>query len=146
MQRRDFLRIASAAGVGIPTWALLPEAQAQSAVYTGKILINVYAEGGLDQSSWADPRETDPAQNNYAADQVLVIPNGIVSAPILNLFAMKKRAYWPITWSGCATSPPPASSPPTSSRARACLVLTARLWNSGWRIPIYPSVMRSTRS
>lgn len=67
MQRRDFIRMAGAAGVGIPSWALLPVAQAQSAVYTGKILINIHADGGIDQSSWADPRETDGTINNYAA-------------------------------------------------------------------------------
>ena len=67
MQRRDFLRMAGAGGVVIPTWALLPVAQAQSAVYTGKVLINIHADGGLDQSSWADPRETDGTVNNYAA-------------------------------------------------------------------------------
>jgi hypothetical protein len=59
--------MAGAAGVGIPSWALLPVAQAQSAVYTGKILINIHADGGIDQSSWADPRETDGTINNYAA-------------------------------------------------------------------------------
>lgn len=67
MQRRDFLRMAGAGGVVIPTWALLPVAQAQSAVYTGKVLINIHADGGIDQSSWADPRETDATVNNYAA-------------------------------------------------------------------------------
>lgn len=67
MQRRDFMKMASAAGVVIPPWALLPVAQAQSGVYTGKILINIHAEGGIDQSSWADPREKDPTINNYAA-------------------------------------------------------------------------------
>lgn len=67
MQRRDFIRMAGAAGVGIPSWALLPVAQAQSAVYTGKIMINIHADGGIDQSSWADPRETDGTINNYAA-------------------------------------------------------------------------------
>ena len=67
MQRRDFLRMASAGGVVIPTWALLPVAQAQSALYAGKVLINIHADGGMDQSSWADPRETDGTLNNYAA-------------------------------------------------------------------------------
>ena len=68
MQRRDFIRMATAAGVGIPSWALLPVAQAQSAVYTGKILINVHADGGLDQSSWVDP----PARGAPSADALLL--------------------------------------------------------------------------
>ena len=64
MQRREFLKLA---GVVIPYWglALIPEAQAQS--YTGRILINIHADGGLDQSSWTDPRDADPTINSYAA-------------------------------------------------------------------------------
>jgi uncharacterized protein (DUF1501 family) len=65
MQRRDFLRLAASAGVVIPSWALLPEAQAQT--YTGRLLVNIHADGGLDQSSWTDPRESDRTINNYAA-------------------------------------------------------------------------------
>ena len=65
MQRRDFLRLAGSAGVVIAPWAIIPEALAQS--YTGRVLINVHANGGLDQSSWTDPRESDRAINNYAA-------------------------------------------------------------------------------
>lgn len=67
MQRRDFLRMASAAGVVIPSWTLLPAANAQTGPYTGRILINIHADGGLDQSSWTDPREKDASINNYAA-------------------------------------------------------------------------------
>jgi uncharacterized protein (DUF1501 family) len=67
MNRRKFLEVASATGLVIPYWGLVPIANAQSAGYTGKILINVHAGGGLDASSWADPREKDPAMNNYAA-------------------------------------------------------------------------------
>lgn len=65
MQRRDFLRLTQAAGVVIAPWALLTEAQAQA--YAGKVLINIHADGGLDQSSWTDPRESDRTINNYAA-------------------------------------------------------------------------------
>ncbi|MFO1219511.1 MAG: DUF1501 domain-containing protein [Burkholderiaceae bacterium] len=65
MQRREFLSLAARAGVVIAPWALIPEAQAQS--YTGRILINIHAEGGLDQSSWTDPRDADRTINNYAA-------------------------------------------------------------------------------
>ena len=67
MQRRDFMKMASASGVVIPSWAWLPQANAQTAPYTGKILINIHADGGIDQSSWADPREKDATINNYAA-------------------------------------------------------------------------------
>ncbi len=65
MQRRQFLKLARSAGVVIAPWALIPEAQAQS--YTGRILINIHASGGLDQSSWTDPRDADRLINNYAA-------------------------------------------------------------------------------
>ena len=65
MQRREFLRLAGSAGVVIAPWAIIPEALAQS--YTGRILINIHADGGLDQSSWTDPRESDRAINGYAA-------------------------------------------------------------------------------
>lgn len=64
IDRRHFLKIA---GAVIPSWGLIPIASAQSSLYTGKILINVHASGGIDASSWADPRETDATMNNYAA-------------------------------------------------------------------------------
>jgi hypothetical protein len=67
MNRRKFLEVASATGLVIPYWGLVPIANAQSAGYTGKILINVHAGGGLDASSWADPRERDPAMIVAAA-------------------------------------------------------------------------------
>ena len=67
MQRRDLLKLASACGVVVPSWALLPAASAQTGPYTGRILINIHADGGIDQSSWVDPREKDPSINTYAA-------------------------------------------------------------------------------
>lgn len=65
MQRREFLSLATRAGVVIAPWALIPQAYAQS--YSGRILINIHASGGLDQSSWTDPRDADRTINNYAA-------------------------------------------------------------------------------
>lgn len=64
MDRRDFLKIA---GTVVPAWGLIPVAHGQTSLYSGRVLINVHAEGGLDASSWTDPRETDPTMNNYAA-------------------------------------------------------------------------------
>jgi len=64
MDRRDFLKIA---GTVVPAWSLIPIADAQSSLYTGRVLINIRADGGLDASSWTDPREKDPGMNNYAA-------------------------------------------------------------------------------
>lgn len=66
MDRRDFfLKTAQASGVVLPWWGLLPVAQAQA--NQGKILFDIHADGGIDQSSWTDPRETDGTINNYAA-------------------------------------------------------------------------------
>ena len=67
MQRRELLKLASACGVVIPSWALLAPASAQTGSYTGRILVNIHASGGLDQSSWTDPREKDATLNTYAA-------------------------------------------------------------------------------
>lgn len=64
MDRRDFLKMV---GTVVPAWGFVPLANAQSPLYTGRILINIHASGGLDASSWTDPRETNPAMNNYAA-------------------------------------------------------------------------------
>jgi len=84
MERREFLRVASAAGVVIPWWTLLPAAHAQ-AVYSGRILINIHADGGIDQSSWTDPREMDTAINNYAAAGTPAgVSGNIRSAPMGN--------------------------------------------------------------
>ena len=64
LDRRDFLKLL---GASVPAWSLIPVARAQTSLYSGRILINIHASGGLDASSWTDPRETDPAMNNYAA-------------------------------------------------------------------------------
>jgi uncharacterized protein (DUF1501 family) len=66
MDRRDFFKLLGATGVTIPWWGYIPVAGAQAAtLYTGKVLINIHASGGIDQSSWVDPRN-DPTINNYA--------------------------------------------------------------------------------
>ena len=65
IDRRDFLKIA---GVVVPYWGLLPVANSQAtSLYSGKFLVDIHASGGLDASSWFDPRETDATMNNYAA-------------------------------------------------------------------------------
>ena len=85
MERREFLRMASAAGVVIPWWTLLPSAAHAQAVYNGRILINIHADGGIDQSSWTDPRQADATINNYAAAGTPVNVSGTIrSAPMGN--------------------------------------------------------------
>ena len=89
IDRRDFLKIA---GAVIPSWGLIPIASAQSSLYTGKILINVHASGGMDASSWADPRETDATMNNYAAAGTpAVVAGNIRAAPMGNNAAFFQR-------------------------------------------------------
>lgn len=85
MQRRELLKLASACGVVIPSWALIRAADAQTGPYTGRILVNIHADGGIDQSSWTDPREKDPAINNYAAAGTPAgVSGNIRSAPMGN--------------------------------------------------------------
>jgi hypothetical protein len=82
MKRRDFL-LASAGGLVIPWWGVIPEAQAQAAgPYSGRILINIHASGGIDQSSWTDPRENDPTLNHYAGVTPANVSGNIRSAPM----------------------------------------------------------------
>ena len=84
MKRRDFL-LASAGGLTIPWWGVIPEAHAQAAgAYTGRILINIHAAGGIDQSSWTDPRENDPTINHYAGVTPANVSGNIRSAPMGN--------------------------------------------------------------
>jgi uncharacterized protein (DUF1501 family) len=63
MDRRDFLKMV---GTVVPAWSLIPITSNAQSMYNGRILINVHAGGGLDASSFFDPRETDPLMNFYA--------------------------------------------------------------------------------
>jgi hypothetical protein len=91
IHRRDFLKIA---GAVIPSWGLIPIASAQTSLYTGKVLVDIHASGGLDASSWTDPRETDATMNNYAAART---PAGVVGnlrvAPMGDNVAFFTRFY-----------------------------------------------------
>ncbi len=85
MHRRKFMKMASTLGTVIPAWALTPAAFSQTnAPYSGKVLINVYAGGGLDQSSWVDPREKDNSLNSYAGVMAAGVAGNIRYAPIAN--------------------------------------------------------------
>ena len=71
MDRRDFLKLA---GASIPAWGMIPiESKAQS-LYTGKLLVNIHADGGISQEYFLDPREVDPTMNSYSAAR---IPAGV---------------------------------------------------------------------
>jgi len=82
MNRRNFL-MAGAGGLVIPWWSVIPEAQAQTAgLYSGRILVNIHAAGGIDQSSWTDPRENDKTINHYAGVTPANTSGNIRSAPM----------------------------------------------------------------
>jgi uncharacterized protein (DUF1501 family) len=93
MKRRDFLKWAGAGGLVIPSWAVIPEAAAQNALYSGRILINVHASGGIDQSSWVDPREADRTLNNYAGVTPANVSGNIRTAPMGNNKAFFDRYF-----------------------------------------------------
>lgn len=92
MNRRDFLK-SGAAGLTIPWWGVIPEAHAQAGLYGGRILINIHASGGLDQSSWTDPREADRTLNNYAGVTPANVSGNIRSAPMGNNKAFFDRYF-----------------------------------------------------
>lgn len=77
--RREFLKRAAAAGLVIPAWSLIPNAHA--APYTGKVLVDIYAAGGLDQSSWTDPRH-DTTINSWAATKTADAIGNLRIAPM----------------------------------------------------------------
>jgi hypothetical protein len=82
MKRRSLL-LAGASGLVIPWWSVIPEARAQSAgLYSGRILVNIHAAGGIDQSSWTDPREKDKTLNHYAGVTPANVSGNIRSAPM----------------------------------------------------------------
>jgi uncharacterized protein (DUF1501 family) len=93
MKRRDLLKFISASGLVIPSWGWVTDAKAQSSGYTGRILINVMANGGLDQSSWADPRETDRTINTWAVTTPAGVAGTIRYAPIANNRAFFERYF-----------------------------------------------------
>lgn len=92
LDRRDFLKLASASGLSIPAWSLMPSAHAAN-LYTGKVLVDIFAFGGLDQSSWTDPRETDKTINDYAGLKSAVVAGQLRAAPMGNNAAFFNRYY-----------------------------------------------------
>ncbi len=82
MKRRDFLKLVSSAGVcaAMP----LPMGKALGATYSpyeGPIYFNIHVSGGLDQSSFTDPRE-DSLINTWADNQDAGIAGNIRYAPV----------------------------------------------------------------
>lgn len=84
MKRRDFLKLLSSMGI----WAAapLPLSQAFATTYSpyeGPIYFNIHLKGGLDQSSFTDPRE-DPLINSWAETADAGIAGNIRYAPLFD--------------------------------------------------------------
>lgn len=82
MKRRDFLKLLSS--VGIWSAAPLPLSQALATTYSpyeGPIYFNIHVRGGLDQSSFTDPRE-DPLINSWANTADAGVAGNIRYAPL----------------------------------------------------------------
>ncbi len=75
MNRRDFLKLASFAGLAIAGPGIMPRPAYAAAEYNGPFWVLVNASGGWDPTSLCDPKgrrdelDTDP-MNNYFADDI----------------------------------------------------------------------------
>lgn len=76
MERRDFLKLASMAGLGVVAGSPLLGREASAAEpYTGKLWLFIHAGGGWDPTSFCDPKGAasldDPDRmNNYLASEI----------------------------------------------------------------------------
>ena len=81
MERRDFLKLASAAGLGVVAGgAFIGEGKADD-VYKGPFYLGFNAGGGWNPSSFCDPKggngPMDPNRNdNYLTSEIHTTPNG----------------------------------------------------------------------
>lgn len=90
LDRRELLKRAAASGLLIPAWSLIPNAHA--APYTGKVLIDIFASGGLDQSFWTDPRH-NPSINSWANNKTADAIGNLRTAPVANNKAFFESHY-----------------------------------------------------
>jgi len=75
MDRRDFLKIASTAGLGVAAASLPFSSDASAETYTGTFWVTINAGGGWDPTSFCDPKGskgmTDPdPMNHYLATDI----------------------------------------------------------------------------
>jgi hypothetical protein len=75
MDRRDFLKIASTAGLGVAAASLPFSSDASAEPYAGTLYVTVNASGGWDPTSFCDPKgassDTDPdPMNHYLASTI----------------------------------------------------------------------------
>jgi len=86
MERRDFLKLASMAGLGVVVAGPLAGNAAAADPYTGKLFLFIHAGGGWDPTSFCDPKgalavdEPDP-MNHYLASDIETAGN-IKYAPV----------------------------------------------------------------
>ncbi len=82
MKRRDFLKFAGSAGLYAAIPFPLDKAFASTySPYEGPIYFNIHVSGGLDQSSFTDPRE-DPLINTWADSKDAGVAGNIRYAPV----------------------------------------------------------------
>ena len=83
MERRDFLRLASTAGLSVAFGSLpLGRGARADEPYAGPLWIMVHASGGWDPTSLCDPK---PELNTYVEADVVTLPNGIAYPNITTL-------------------------------------------------------------
>ncbi len=102
MKRRDFLRLAGTAGLAtaLPGLAMRPAfAETQAEPFGGLALITIFAGGGWDHSSFADPRE-NTAINHWAFDAPAGTAGNLRNAPI----AESRSSIAPAPTAACSSA------------------------------------------
>lgn len=98
MKRRDFVKLASMAGLGVVAGAAPFNNQARAeGPYTGPLWIMVHASGGWDPTSLCDPKGTEDPEdpnrvNNYLVSEIEQAGN-LRYAPVANNAAFFQKHY-----------------------------------------------------
>lgn len=97
MERRDFLKLASMAGLGVAFAGPLAGRASAADPYTGKLFLFIHASGGWDPTSFCDPKgsqgadDADP-MNHYLATDIEAAGN-IKYAPVGGNQAFFQKYY-----------------------------------------------------
>ena len=85
MERRDFLKLASMAGLGVAVGGAF-SGRAAADPYTGKLFLFIHAGGGWDPTSFCDPKgstgTSDPDPMNYYPEADIETAGNIRYAPV----------------------------------------------------------------